>query len=419
MLYSQILGKTNKNAKEFDSVNATLLQKAGFIDQTMAGVYTFLPLGLRVLTKIEDIIRKEMDEIGSELLMPSISPTNLWEQTGRLETVDVLFKVEGANEPSKKVNDATYILNPTHEDVLTPIAKKFNVSYKDLPFAVFQIQSKFRNEPRPKSGLMRGREFRMKDLYSFHASEDDLNGFYEKVKGPYKNIFKNLGLGNITYECFASGGDFTDSFSHEYQTVIETGEDTIYLDKKNNIAYNKEIVNEENAKKLDVDFESLEVVKASEVGNIFPLGTKFADAINYTYTDAKGEQKPVWMGSYGIGSSRIMGVLVEVFNDENGILWPENVAPFKIHLVGLNLDNDKVLRRAQEVYEKFEKDDVEVLFDDRPNVSPGEKLTDADLIGCPYRVVVSEKTGDKIEVKKRESTETSLTELTKLLKTLQ
>lgn len=415
MVYSQILGKTNKNAKEFDSVNATLLQKAGFVDQTMAGVYTFLPLGLRVLTKIEDIIREEMDKVGSEMLMPSIAPTKLWEQTGRLETVDVLFKVEGANEPSKTVNDATYVLNPTHEDVLTPIAKKFNVSYKDLPFAVYQIQTKFRNEPRPKSGLMRGREFRMKDLYSFHVSEKDLNDFYEKVKGPYMNVYKNLGLGDLTYECLASGGDFTDNFSHEYQTVVETGEDTIYLDKKNKIAYNKEVVNEENAKRLNVDFDKLEVIKASEVGNIFPLGTKFSDAIDYTYTNENGEQHPVWMGSYGIGSSRIMGVLVEVFNDEKGILWPEQVAPFKVHLVGLNLDDGKIMKKAQEVYETLVKEGVEVLFDDRLDASAGEKLADADLIGCPIRAVISVKTGNEIEIKKRDENESSILKLSQLL----
>ncbi len=418
MLYSQQFGKTNKSAKEYDSINATLLIKAGFIDQTMAGVYTFLPLGLRVLNKIEDIVREEMDKIGSEVLMSTLAPKEAWEQTGRFETVDTLFKTFGANEPSQTLNSAEYILSPSHEEVLTPLAKKFNFSYKDLPFGVYQIQSKFRNEARPKSGLLRGREFRMKDLYSFHATQEDFEKYYEEAKKVYAKVYERLGLGDFTFICLASGGDFTDEFSHEFQTVVETGEDTIYLDRDNNIAYNDELKNEEKTKELDIDFSALEEIKASEVGNIFPLGSKYSDAFDYKFTDKDGTQKPVIMGCYGIGTSRVMGVLVEKFNDEKGILWPEQVAPFKVHLVGLNLEDAGVAKQAQIVYNQLQEKEVEVLFDDRVDASAGEKLGDADLIGCPYRVVVSPKTGDQVEIKLRNETEAKLINHEELLELL-
>lgn len=408
MLYSKQFGKTNKSAKEYDSINATLLIKAGFVDQTMAGAYTFLPLGLRVLDKIENIVREEMDRIGSEILMPSLAPKELWEQTGRFETYDTLFRAVGANKSSEETNSAEYVLGPTHEEVLTPLAKKFNFSYRDLPFAVYQIQSKFRNEARPKSGLLRGREFRMKDLYSFHATQEDFEKYYEEAKKVYAQVYEKLGLGDSTFICLASGGDFTDEFSHEFQTVIETGEDTIYLDRDNNIAYNEEIKGEEKAEELGIDFEALEEVRASEVGNIFPLGTKYTDAFDYKFTDKDGTQKPIIMGCYGIGTSRVMGVLAEKFNDDKGILWPEQVAPFKVHLAGLNLEDAGVAQQAQAVYNRLQEKGVEVLFDDRVDASAGEKLSDADLIGCPYRVVVSKKTGDRVEVKKRNESEAKL-----------
>ncbi len=396
MLYSTLFPKPQKQGREYDSVNATYLLNGGFIHQTMAGVYSYLPLGMRVLTKIEQIVRSEMDKIGQEVLMPSIVPTKNWEDTDRLEVVDVLFKVMGANQVSRERNDAEYILNPTHEEVITPLAKQFTASYKDLPFALFQIQTKFRNEPRAKSGILRGREFRMKDLYSFHTSEEDLLDYYDNVAKPaYIKTFKRLGLGESTVIALASGGDFTDKYSHEFQTLCETGEDTLYYDKEEDVYYNKEVVK-------DLDNPKYETVKAAEVGNIFPLNTKFSDALDFTYTDEKGERKKVYMGCYGIGTSRVMGVLVEKFHDDRGIIWPMQVAPYHVHLVALDLTDDAVKKRAFALCEQLEKEGIEVLFDEREDIRPGAKFADADLIGIPVRLVISKRTEDKVEWKKRD-----------------
>lgn len=399
MRYQESFIKTNKDAKEFDSVNATLLQKGGFVDQTMAGVYTFLPLGWRVLAKIENIVRQEMDKVGAELFMPSIVPQKLWETTGRLQTVDVLFSAQAANDGSKKRNDATYVLNSTHEEVITPIAKRIKPSYRDLPFAVYQIQTKFRNEERPKSGLLRGREFRMKDLYSFHTNDEDRKAFYDNVKDVYMTIFSRIGIGDDTVIALAAGGDFTKDFTHEFQTKCETGEDTIFYDEKNDTHYNKEVVPEE-VEKAGVSFS------ASEVGNIFPLGTKFTSAFEYTYTDESGTQQPIYMASYGIGTSRILGLLVEKFHDDAGIIWPAAVAPFQVYLACLQPDTPEVYKRAQTLYDRLTEAGIEVLFDDRTTAGPGEKLGDADLLGIPWRAVVSERTGEQVELKNRSASET-------------
>lgn len=402
MRYSQLLLKTTKEARKFDSINATFLQKGGFIHQTMAGVYTFLPLGLRVLNKIEAIVRREMDTIASELLMPALAPKSLWELTGRLESVDVLFEVRGGNEASREKNDASYVLNSTHEDIVTPIVQHYRPSYKELPCAVYQIQTKFRNEPRPKSGLLRGREFRMKDLYSFHASEEDFKEFYEQSKDVYRHTFEQLGIGDDTHIALAGGGDFTKEYTHEFDTVCQTGEDTMYYDEKSRTYYNKEVASEELIK-------TAEPIKVSEVGNIFPLGTKFSEAFGYTVTDEKGQVRPVYMGSYGIGTSRVMGVLVEKFHDKRGIIWPAQVAPYQVHLSGLNAS-------AEGVYEALTKAGIEVLYDDRPQASAGEKLADADLIGIPWRVVISPKTGRQIEVKRRDASDEKLMDVDEFLK---
>lgn len=567
MLYSKIFSKTQKSSKTLDSINATYLIKAGFIDQTMSGVYTFLPLGQKVLMKIENIIREEMDTISSELFMPSLSPKALWEQTGRLETISVLMKAMGANKLSSSNNDSEYILNCTHEDVLTPIAQKFNSSYKDFPFSVYQIQTKFRNEARPKSGLLRCREFRMKDLYSFHTSEEDLKKYYETAKNVYIKIFQRLGLGDHTVIALASGGDFTEDYSHEFQTICDSGEDIIFSAKKAGITFNKEVapsmasshgtedekvkpleeiegkgiigvdalakflkipvekttktllfeteeddvivaavrgdydINEIKLKKIigcktirlasektvkkntkaevgyagimnlpkqvkvyydesmkrrknfecganktnyhsiNVNFgrdieepdkyydikiakkgdrypengEEYEVYSACEVGNIFPLNTKFSKAFDYTFTDADGEKKIVYMGSYGIGSSRIMGVLVEKFHDEKGIVWPKNIAPFHAHLVGLDLRDESIAKKARSVYKELIEKGVEVLFDDRVDVTAGEKFSDADLIGIPFRIIVSKKTGDTIELKSRSEKKSSLIKISEAI----
>jgi len=392
MRYSTYFVHCLKTAREYESVNATLLQKGGFIYQVMAGVYGYLPLGLRVLNKIEGIVREEMDKIAYEILLPSLSPMELWEKTGRHEKIDVLFSARGGNEASRAKNGAEYVLNSTHEELTVPILQQLAPSYRDLPKAVYQIQTKFRNEPRAKSGLLRGREFRMKDLYSFHLSEEDFGEFYDRMKEVYTRTFARLGLGEDTHMALASGGDFTNDYSHEFQAVCETGEDVIYFDEKEGVYYNREVASEE----LQASGQALTV---SEVGNIFPLGTRFAEAFGYSVQDQDGKSRPVVMGSYGIGTSRVMGVLVEKFHDERGIMWPEQVAPFAVQLVSLGNDME-VLRWAQDVYSALEKAGLEVLFDDR-EASPGEKMADADLLGMPWRVVVSKRTGGQIELKQR------------------
>lgn len=392
--------------RDAEAINQKLLIQAGFIHQEMAGVYTFLPLGLRVLNKIESIVRKHMDEIGSELLMPALSSKENWNTSGRLETIDVLFKACAANAVSMAKSDSEYILCPTHEDIVTPLVQSYNPSYKDLPVSVYHIQTKFRNEPRVKSGLLRCREFRMKDLYSFHADETDLKKFYEEAKKVYLDIFEEIGIGNDTMVALASGGDFTKDYSHEFQTRCENGEDTIYLDKTTGIAYNKEVKPEG----ADTD-PNIEVFKAAEVGNIFPLGVKFSKAFGYEFTDKDGTKKPVITGSYGIGTSRLMGVLVENFHDDKGIIWPKNVAPFTVHLIDLQKPEE-----AKKIYDQLKSEGVDVLWDDR-NMSAGEKFADADLIGCPVRVLVSSRSIENggVEVKLRKESEGKIISINNLI----
>lgn len=568
MLYSKLFGKTKKDSKKYDSANATFLIKGGFIDQVMAGVYSYLPLGLRILNKIENIIREEMDKIGNEIFMPSLTPQSAWEKTGRLETVDVLMKTVPANKFALAKHAAEYVLNPTHEEVVVPLGQKFILSYKEFPFALYQIQSKFRNEPRVKSGLLRGREFRMKDLYSFHTSVEDFRKYYEKSKEIYFKVFERLGLKDETVIVLASGGSFTDDYSHEFQTFCETGEDLIFFAKSKNVYYNREVapsmapkivekdrsmlpkkdvlgkgiigvqeladylkipvekttktlifetddnriiaaavrggydVNEDKLRKVakcntlilaspeivkkvtgaevgyagilnlskevevfidesvnnrlnfemgankinyhstNINFgrdipipekfydiktakegdlfpetkEKYEVKKAAEVGNIFPLYTKFTDAFDYKYTDQDGKQKPIYMGCYGIGPSRIMGVIVEKFHDEKGIVWPEPISPFQVHLIGLDLKDDVISSKAYKLYKALKENGIDVLFDDRVDATAGNKFSDADLIGIPVRLVVSKRTGDKIEFKKRNEKETKILNLEEVIK---
>ncbi len=397
MKLSKLFTKTSKNiSAQTESINAKLLIRAGYIYQEMAGVYAFLPLGMRVIKNIESIVRVEIDKIGEELLLPSLSGKDRWHATNRHDSIDVLMSTKPANEKALAKSNTEYILNPTHEDIITPLAKHFRTSYKDFPFALYQIQTKFRNEPRAKSGLLRGREFIMKDLYSFHTSEADLKDFYETAKASYIAIYDKLGIGDDTYFTLASGGDFTSNYSHEFQTVLESGEDTIYLDKKNSIAYNKEVTTPEDAKKLGVNFDELEQVRACEVGNIFPLGTKFSELLDYKYSDAENAQQIVWMGCYGIGISRLMGVIVEKFADEKGIVWPSQVAPYQYHIVALS--DEANIKAGEDVYQTLGADAC--LFDDRTSASTGEKFADADLIGCPIQIVISHKTleQDSVEV---------------------
>ena len=414
MKQSALFFKTSKNiSKDEKSLNAQLLIRASFIDKLMAGVYTILPLGFRVLKKIEQVIREEMNAIGGqEIFMPTLQPKENWQKTGRWEDLDVLFKTKLSNEKEAA-------LGPTHEEVISPLAKKFVASYKDLPFYLYHIQNKFRNEKRAKSGILRTREFIMKDLYSFHTNEKDLKRYYEKVMEAYGKIFARCGIDKVTYLTYASGGTFS-KYSHEYQTLTESGEDLIYVCEKCRVAINREILDDQQNKCPRCGSEDLKEEKAVEVGNIFKLGSKFSDPFKLTYKDKNGTEKPVVMGCYGIGLQRLMGTIVEVLYDEKGIVWPRSVAPFDVHLLELSGDNEKVSQSTQGLYEELKKSGIEVLYDDRKNIAAGEKFADADLIGCPYRIVVSEKTikNDKFELKKRDEAEEKMLSKEALLKVL-
>ncbi len=390
MRQSKYFLKTSKTTPSDDiSINAKLLEQGGFVQKVLAGVYDFLPLGLRVLQKIENIVREEMDKIGNEMFMPVLHPKENWEKTGRWQGLDVLFKV-------KSQHGNEYALGPTHEEIVTPAAQSIVASYKDLPLAVYQIQTKFRDEPRAKSGLLRGREFRMKDLYSFHSSAEDLEEYYNKKAIPaYEAVYKRLGLNALLTE--ASGGTFS-KYSHEYQVETENGEDTIYVCEKCNLSKNKEIY-QEGAECTNCGKTTWRETKGSEVGNIFKLQDKYSKAFNLQFTDKDGSKKIVLMGCYGLGTTRVMGVIVEKFNDAKGIIWPEAVAPFKVHLLGLSGAEERAAKVYKEVKNVF--GESEVLFDDR-EVSAGVKFADADLIGIPYRLVVSPKVPEgQVEVKKR------------------
>lgn len=393
MKQSQLATKSLKEApKDEQSVNAILLTRAGFIDKLGAGIYTFLPFGYRVLRKVENIIREEMNAIGGqEILMPAMHPKEYWEKTGRWESLDVMFKFKG-------VGDKDYSLGPTHEEIVSPLAKKLIFSYKDLPFALYQIQTKFRNEARAKSGLLRGREFSMKDLYSFHASQEDLNQYYDRATEAYFNIFKRCGLGEQTRLTAASGGSFS-KYSHEFQTISEAGEDTIYVCQKCKLAINKEI-KDENPECPECKGSDFKEEKAIEVGNIFKLGTRFSEPFGLKFKDKDGKEQLVIMGCYGIGPGRVIGTIVETHHDNKGIIWPESVAPYKYHLIYLG--DEKAKKEADALYEKLTKAGAEVLYDDR-ELSAGEKFAEADLIGIPYRLVISAKTleKDSVEMKKR------------------
>jgi len=425
MLQSQLFLKTRKEAPKDDpSVNAQLLIRGGYIDKLMSGVYSFLPLGFLVLKKIENIIREEMLKAGGqEILMPVLQPKENWSKTGRWDTYDTLFKFISHYTKNE------YALGPTHEEIISPLAGKFLSSHKDLPAYLFQIQTKFRDEKRAKSGILRGREFIMKDLYSFHKDEKDMNDYYEKMKDSYKNIFEACGIGEQTYLTFASGGSFS-KYSHEYQTVTEAGEDIIFICRNCKVAVNKEIINEQNACPECGNKDLIEK-KAIEVGNIFPLKTKFSKPFGLKFTDENGGQKDIIMGCYGIGLGRLMGAIVEVNNDKYGIIWPKKVAPFDLHLMVLESKDEKmnkqVFSQALEIYKQLsaaeegrQQKPFSVLYDDRKGLSAGEKFSDADLIGAPLRVVISAKTlaEGKVEVKERGGKEMKLVDINQIVQFL-
>lgn len=402
MKQSQLFTKTRKEAPADEvAKNAQLLIQAGYIFKNMAGAYTFLPLGLRVIENINKIIREEMDAIGGqEMHMPSLQDSSLWKKTDRWseEKVDVWFKTE-----LKTGGEVGF--GWTHEEVITDIMRQYVSSYKDLPFSAYQIQRKFRNEMRAKSGIMRTREFDMKDLYSFSATQEQHDVFYEACAEAYMRIFTRIGIGDKTYRTFASGGAFS-KFSHEFQTLAEAGEDLVYVNEEKAIAINEEVLHDDVLKELGVTKEELTQRKSIEVGNIFSLGTKFSEALGLTFKDEEGNEKPVIMGSYGIGPARAMGTVVDLLSDEKGIVWPESIAPFTVHLIGLNSDDATIKEFADTMYEELKDNGIEVLYDDR-DARPGEKFADSDLMGMPYKVVVSRKTKEegKFEVVERKSGE--------------
>ena len=384
MRVSQLFTKTSKNAPSDEvAKNAQLLIRAGFIHKEMAGVYTYLPLGKRVLEKITHIIREEMNSVGgNEISLTALQQKEPWVASGRWsdEVIDVWFK-------TKLANGSELGLAPTHEEPLTKLMKNFISSYKDLPVYPYQFQIKFRNELRSKSGLMRGREFWMKDLYSFSKNQEEHDIFYEKASEAYDRIYARLGIGDITYKTFASGGSFA-KYSHEFQTLSEVGEDIIYVHEGRRLAINEEVYNDEVLADLGIEKSELIEKKAVEVGNIFTLGTKFSDVLDLNYTDEDGQSKRVFMGSYGIGPSRLMGLLAEHFADEKGLVWPANIAPVQVYLV--RIGSEMATSHADELYDELTNQGIEVLYDDRDE-RPGTKFADAELMGIPYRLTVSDR----------------------------
>src|SRR3989339_1881922 len=405
MRYSKLFGKTSKDAPhDADSANASVLTQGGFINQVTAGVYTYLPLGLRVLTKIKAIVRDEMNKLGAqEVLMPALHPRALYDATERWEKIDVMFKLEAAGGKE-------YGLSSTAEEVITPLVKAYAHSYRDFPVALYQIQDKFRNEPRAKSGLLRGREFSMKDLYSFHLTEEDFWDFYEKSKQAYLNVFKRCGLEVMIVD--ASGGVFS-KYSHEFQVATEHGEDLVYHCECG-FAQNREIAEVKDGDTCpSCGKGTIKETKTIEVGNIFPLKTKFTGAFDFKVQGPDNTPVDVLMGCYGIGPSRVMGTIVEIHHDERGMIWPKAVAPFDVHLVTLGSKeegvNEQIESSAQSIIEELKQEGIEVLWDDR-DVRPGEKFADADLIGIPLRLVISEKSlaEGSVEWKPRQETESRL-----------
>lgn len=419
MLQSQLPNFIRKEfPKDEEALNAKLLIRAGFIDKLMAGVYSYLPLGLRVLSKITTVVREEMNALGAqEILMPVLTPKENWEKTGRWDNLDVLFKLLPSHtfhnnkvyKPNDFFSSLSIALGPTHEEIVVPLMQKTIFSYKDLPLAVYQIQTKFRNEPRAKSGLLRGKEFLMKDLYSFHTDENDLNKYYDRAVGAYQRTFKRIGLDAILVE--ASGGTFS-KYSHEFQVFSENGEDEIVYCKKCHFAQNREINSAKSGDACPKCKAPLVVSRGIEAGNIFKLKTKYSDPFSLKYKDRDGSEKTVIMGCYGMGISRLMGALAEVFHDSKGLVWPDSVAPFDAHLITLSgnggSESKNVFAKADKIYKQLMKLGVDVLYDDRKDKTAGEKFAESDLMGIPVRLIVSTKTGAKIEFKKRNEQKTRL-----------
>lgn len=407
MRLSQLFTRTRKDPPaDEEAKNAQLLIRAGFIHKEMAGVYVYLPLGLRVIENIKNIVREEMDAIGGqEVQMTTLQPKELWEKTNRWDdkVVDNWFKTKLANGTELGVG-------LTHEEPIVDVLSDYISSHKDLPVLVYQIQNKFRNELRAKSGLLRGREFIMKDMYSFARTQEEHNQLYEMIAEAYTRVYDRLGIGDITYRTYADGGYFTPRFSDEYQMLSDIGEDTIYVDTAQKVAVNKEVIDDERLAKTNIDKSRLKESRAIEVGNIFPLESKYTDALGVYYADEAGQQQSLIAGCYGIGISRLMGALAEHFADDKGLVWPDNIAPAKVYLARLG-DDPETAAAADEAYNRLTAAGVGVLYDDR-DMRAGEKFADADLMGIPYRLVISDRTvqAGKHELKRR--TDQDVQELT-------
>jgi len=400
MRRSQLFIKTLKDAPADEvALNAQLLIKAGYVYKVMAGVYAYTPLGIRVVENIKQIVREEMNAIaGCELIMSALQKPETWQETGRWddETVDVWFKTS--------LKDGQDIgLAWSHEEAIIEMMKQHINSYKDLPQSVYQFQTKFRNELRSKSGIMRGREFVMKDMYSVHTSQEDMDRYYDKAIEAYKRVFKRLGIGDKTFVTFASGGAFT-KFSHEFQTICPAGEDTLYVNDDQTIAVNEEVL-DDATKELGIDKASLKPVISAEVGNIFKFGTEKSEKMDFTFTDKDGSKKPLYLASYGIGITRVMGVIAEMMSDEKGLMWHASIAPFTVYLATIG----NVAGHADKLYDELNSAGIDVLYDDR-DARPGEKFADADLMGIPFRLVISERTiaENQVEFKSRTEDESEL-----------
>jgi prolyl-tRNA synthetase len=414
MRRSHLFTKTRRQAPADEVAhNAQLLIKAGYIHKEMAGVYAYLPLGLKVLENIKQIVREEMNSIASqELIMTNLQHKDIWETTGRWdsETVDIWFKTQ-------LQNGTALGLAWSHEEPITNMMKGYISSYRDLPISVYQFQTKLRNELRSKSGIMRGREFVMKDMYTYARSAEELQKLYAQATDAYVRVFKRIGIGDITYITAASGGAFT-KYSHEFQTITDAGEDIIYINRERKLAINEEVYTDKDLAELGLEKGHLEKVVAAEVGNIFNFGTEKSEQLGLYFTDENGEEKPVYLGSYGIGITRLMGVIAEHFADDKGLVWPKNIAPFEVYLARLG-NSEELVKNADEIYSRLTSSGISVLYDDRDERS-GAILNDADLIGMPYRLVVSDKTisQDSVEFKERTGNNVKLIPIKEVTKVL-
>lgn len=404
MRYSALFPKTIKEAPSDEvAVNAKLLLRGGFIDKLMAGSYTLLPLGRKIEKKIERIIQEELETTGAEeILMPLLHPKSIWNETGRWESAkEVMYQFAK--------DEKEYALSFTHEEIFLDLIRKHVDTYRDFPIKLYHFSTKFRNELRAKSGILRGREFLMKDLYSAHTTQDELDKYYWDIKDAYLRIFKRMGLDVVVTE--AAGGVFTDGVTHEFQVLLASGEDEIIYCPGGDFAQNTEICQVKEGKQCDLGHGPLLKANGVEVGNIFRFGSTYSEKMNVSFTDSKGERQFAYLGSYGIGLTRMIGVLAEVFHDDKGLIWPDEVAPYGAYLVGLSEDSD-------ETYQELKKRGIEVLYDDRKDKSAGQKFADADLLGIPVRLVVSKKTEGKVEWKKRNSDEVELLDMAEVMRRL-